>query len=180
MNLDRYLVPGERQVVSVRRHPATFARVAVVALLALLVAAVVTGNVSSGATRLAWVAALASVAWLIWRLLEWNVTLFVVTNQRLMLITGVTTRRVGMQPLRRVHDLTYTRSPLGRLLGYGEFLIESAGESQGLRRIPYVPGPDAVYLEISELLFARARPGPVGVADTPPSGTPPALDPDND
>jgi uncharacterized membrane protein YdbT with pleckstrin-like domain len=156
-----------------------FARVAVITVLALLVAAVLAGNVSSGASRLVWLGALASVAWLVWRLLDWNVNVFIVTNQRLMLITGVTTRRVAMQPLRRVHDLTYNRSPLGRLLGYGEFLIESAGESQGLRRITYVPAPDAVYLQISELLFPTAPLGTTRIADTPPSGVPPALDPDN-
>lgn len=178
MNLDRYLIPGERRVVSARRHPAMFARVAVVTFLALLVAAVVTGNISSGATRLAWLGALASVAWLVWRLLDWNVNVFIVTNQRLMLVTGVTTRRVAMQPLRRVHDLTYKRSPLGRLIGYGEFQIESAAESQGLRRITYVPEPDAVYLQISELLFATAPRRTTRIADTPPSGIPPALDPD--
>jgi uncharacterized membrane protein YdbT with pleckstrin-like domain len=97
-----------------------------------------------------------------------------------MLITGVTTRRIAMQPLRRVHDLTYKRSPLGRLLGYGEFLIESAGESQGLRRITYVPDPDSVYLQISELLFARAPLATTNMADTPPSGVPPAVDPYNE
>jgi uncharacterized membrane protein YdbT with pleckstrin-like domain len=107
----------------------------VFSLLALLVAAALAGNVSAGATGLVWLGALASVAWPGWRLLDWSVNVFIVTNQRLMLVTGVTTRRVAMQPLRRVHDLTYNRSPLGRLLGYGEFLIESAGDSQGLRRI---------------------------------------------
>jgi uncharacterized membrane protein YdbT with pleckstrin-like domain len=157
-----------------------FARVAVFTLLALLVAAAVTGHVSSGATRLVWLGALASMAWLGWRLLDWNVNVLIVTNRRLMVISGVTTRRVAMQPLRRVHDLTYNRSPVGRLLGYGEFLIESAGESQGLRRITYVPDPDDVYLQISELLFATAPQSTTRIADTPPSGIPPALDLDNE
>ena len=180
MNIDRYLIAGERRVVAVRRHPAMFAWVAAITLLALLVAAVVTVKGSSGAARVVWLVAFVSVAWLVWRLLDWNVNVFVVTNQRIMLMSGVTTRRVAMQPLRRVQDLTYTRSPLGRLLGYGEFLIESAGESQGLRQIPYVPAPDAVYLQISELLFATAPLGATHTADTPPHGIPRALDPDSE
>jgi uncharacterized membrane protein YdbT with pleckstrin-like domain len=151
----------------------------VLTLLAVVVAGVVTANISSDATSLVWLGALAAVAWLVWRLFEWHVNVFIVTNQRLILITGVATRRVAMQPLRRVHDLTYKRSPLGRLLGYGEFLIESAGEEQGLRRITYVPDPDAVYLQISEMLFGRVRLGATNVVDTPPSGIPPALEPDN-
>ena len=115
---------------------------------------------------------------LLWRLLEWKVNVFIVTDQRIMLITGLTTRRVAMLPLRRVQDLTYKRSPLGRALGYGEFLIESAGETQGLRRIAYVPRPDAVYLKISQVLFAQARLGSRGTTDTPPTGVPPVFAPD--
>lgn len=172
MKFGRYLIPGEHRVVAVRRHPATFAHVAGAALVGLLAAVLLTWSLSSGAAGLVWLLALMLVAWLVWRFLEWRVNILIVTDQRIMLITGLTTRRVDMLPLRRVHDLTYKRSPLGRALGYGEFLIESAGETQGLRRIPYVPSPDAIYLQISQLLFAQAWPGTTGTTDTPPSGVP--------
>jgi uncharacterized membrane protein YdbT with pleckstrin-like domain len=178
VNLGRYLIPGERRVVVVRRHPAMFARVGVAAFVAVMVAVLETG-LSSGASRVLWLIALVLVAWLVWRLLEWNANIFIVTNQRVMLITGLTTRRVAMLPLRRVQDMTYKRSPLGRILGYGEFVIESAGETQGLRRITYVPTPDAIYLEISEVLFAQARQQTTGMTDTPPRGGPLAIGPDD-
>jgi uncharacterized membrane protein YdbT with pleckstrin-like domain len=125
-----------------------------------------------------WLIALVLVAWLVWRVLEWNANVFVATDQRVMLVTGLTTRRVAMLPLRRVQDMTYKRSPLGRVLGYGEFVIESAGETQGLRRITYVPTPDAIYLEISEVLFTQARPDTTRATDTPPRGGPLVLGPD--
>src|SRR5437660_4104789 len=125
VKLDRYLIPGEQRVVVVRRHPAMFAPVATAAFLAVMVALLETG-LSSSASRLVWLVALALVAWLAWRLLEWNANVFIVTNQRVLLITGLTTRRVAMLPLRRVQDMTYKRSPLGRALGYGEFVIEWA------------------------------------------------------
>jgi uncharacterized membrane protein YdbT with pleckstrin-like domain len=177
VKLDRYLIPDEQRVVVVRRHPAMFAPVAAAAFLAVMVALLETG-LSSSAARLVWLVALALVAWLAWRLLEWNANVFIVTNQRVMLITGLTTRRVAMLPLRRVQDMTYKRSPFGRILGYGEFVIESAGETQGLRRITYVPTPDAIYLEISEVLFAQARLNPTNMMDTPPRGGPRVLGPD--
>jgi uncharacterized membrane protein YdbT with pleckstrin-like domain len=182
VKLERYLLPGERRVVVVRRHPAMIARVAAAALLALAVAGVVTARTTSSETGLVWLVALVMVVWLIWRVLEWNANIFIVTNQRVMLITGLTTRRVAMLPLRRVQDMTYKRSPLGRLLGYGEFVIESAGETQGLRRITYVPTPDAIYLEISEVLFAQARSDTTRTTDmtgTPPRGGPLAIGPDD-
>src|SRR5205085_1861465 len=137
--------------------------------LALLVAVLDTA-LSSSPSRVPWLIALVLVAWFTWRLLEWNANVFIVTDQRVMLITGLATRRVAMLPLRRVQDMTYRRSPLGRVLGYGEFLIESAGETQGLRRITYVPTPDAIYLEISEVLFTQGRQNTSRVTDTPPRG----------
>ena len=60
-----------------------------------------------------------------------------------------------MMPLRKVTDMTYERSVLGRLLGYGEFIMESAGQDQALSRVPYLPRPDSLYLEVSQLLFGR-------------------------
>jgi uncharacterized membrane protein YdbT with pleckstrin-like domain len=179
MNLDRYLLPGEQRVVVVRRHPAMFARLAVATFIALAVAVAVTASYSSSGSRLLWLVALVLVVWLIWRVLEWNANIFIVTDQRVMLITGLTTRRVAMLPLRRVQDMTYKRSPLGRALGYGEFVIESAGETQGLRRITFVPTPDAIYLEISDVLFVQARSGTTGRSGTPPRGGPVVIGPDD-
>ena len=66
-----------------------------------------------------------------------------------------------MMPLIKVTDMSYARPPLGRLLGYGEIVIESAGQDQALRRITHLPDPDGLYLEICELLFGpRAALGP--------------------
>ena len=159
MRVDRYLLADERRVVAVRRHPAMLGLDAVVAFVVLVAAGTVTGHVPGLVTRLAWLAALAAVGRLAWRLMQWNVDRFVVTDQRVMLVTGVSTRRVAMLPLRRVTDMTYQRSPMGWVFGYGEFIMESAGEAQGLHRIRWVPAPDRLYLEISELMFGRSKLG---------------------
>lgn len=160
---ERYLLPAERRVVSVRRHPALLGRPAAAALLALVVAGTVTGRMVHGAFgRLVWLAAVVVVARLVWRILEWNVDRFIVTDQRILVVRGLVTRRVMMLPLRKVTDMTYERSPAGRMLGYGEFVMESAGESQGMRRVAYLPSPDVLYLQISDLLF-----GPNGVRPSP-------------
>ena len=58
-----------------------------------------------------------------------------------------------MLPLRKLTDMSYRRSSLGMLFGYGEFVIESAGEAQGLKRVRFLPHPDALYLQLSSLLF---------------------------
>jgi hypothetical protein len=59
-------------------------------------------------------------------------------------------------PLTNVTDLTYKRDPLGRLLGYGEFVVESAGQDQALSNIKYLPRPDRLYLTLVDMMFGGA------------------------
>ena len=84
---------------------------------------------------------------------EWAVTYFVVTSQRFVLATGVITRKVNMMPLAKVTDMTFQRSPMGRLLGFGEFILESAGQDQALTNVDYLPYPEQLYLEVCGLIF---------------------------
>jgi membrane protein YdbS with pleckstrin-like domain len=104
-----------------------------------------------------WVVLLAR---LVWRVLQWREDWFVVTDRRLLMRTGLVTRTVAMMPLIKVTDMSYARPPIGRLFGYGEIVIESAGQDQALRRITHLPYPDALYLEICELLFGASTPFP--------------------
>ncbi len=93
---------------------------------------------------------------LIWKALNWAVDYFVVTSQRIMLTSGVLTRKVGMMPLGKVTDMSFQRSFAGRMLGYGEFIIESAGQDQALRTVDHIPYPEQLYLEICEMLWPPA------------------------
>lgn len=96
----------------------------------------------------------ALVARVLWQVTRWYADRFAVTSARVLLVTGLLNRQVSMLPLRKLTDMSYRRSPLGWLLGYGEFVMESAGEAQALRRIRFLPHPDVLYLQLSELLFA--------------------------
>jgi uncharacterized membrane protein YdbT with pleckstrin-like domain len=77
----------------------------------------------------------------------------VVTSQRLLEVKGVVTRKVLMMPLKKVTDMSFERSFLGRLLGYGKFILESAGQDQALTSVDHVPYPEHLYLEICSLIF---------------------------
>ena len=60
---------------------------------------------------------------------------------------------VNMMPLTKVTDMSFERSAIGRLLGYGEFVVESAGQDQALRHIHHLPYPEQLYLEVCGLIF---------------------------
>lgn len=76
-----------------------------------------------------------------WRVLADHMDRFVITNLRVFRVQGVLSRRTATMPLQRILDITVTTPVLGRLLGYGHFVFESAAQAQGLRDIRYVGSP---------------------------------------
>ena len=83
---------------------------------------------------------------------NWAVDYFVVTTDRVVLITGLLDRKTAMMPLAKVTDMTMEQPLFGRLFGYGVFVIESAGQDQALRTVPFVPDPEYVDLWIVNLI----------------------------
>ena len=106
--------------------------------------------------------------------MNWSVDYFVVTSERLLLTRGFLTRRVNMMPLTKVTDMSFKRSFPGRLLGYGEFIVESAGQDQALRNVEFIPYPEQLYLLICGMLFPSSADD---IEDTPPQSDPPDWDP---
>ena len=103
-----------------------------------------------------WAVFLGILAWLSVQVYAWLEDYFVVTSQRLLLTTGIITRTVNMMPLTKVTDMSFKRSAWGRVLGYGEFVVESAGQDQALRHIRHLPYPEQLYLEVCGLIFKDA------------------------
>jgi uncharacterized membrane protein YdbT with pleckstrin-like domain len=174
--ISRYLLPTEVPVVMVRRHWASLARAALIFL----------GCVASAVFVIAFLPAsqffaivgilglFGAAGWFGWALGDWYVERFVITDKRVLLITGLVTRRVAIMPLNRVTDLTYERSIVGRLLGYGVFVMESAGQHQGLSRVDYLPTPEKLYHDVSALLFGPRSTASYGRVDLPPAGHAPS------
>lgn len=168
--LDRYLLDGERLVTAVHQHWAKVAEPVASAVaggaLALWVDATIDPALGLVSTVLwwAWFVVLGRAAYLV---AEWRHDWFVATDKRLLLFYGFITRKVSMMPLTKVTDMSYTRSIPGRALGYGRFIMESAGQDQALREVNYVPQPDDHYRAICSEIFrvfdrVRADREPVG------------------
>jgi uncharacterized membrane protein YdbT with pleckstrin-like domain len=83
--------------------------------------------------------------------------LLVVTSQRMVLTSGLLTRKVAMTPLSKVTDMSFQRSFLERRLRYGEFIIESAGQDRALRNIPLHPVPRAALPRSLQPVFPGGR-----------------------
>ena len=153
-SVNKYLLPHERQVITVHQHPAVLIRPIFEVLVGLAIAGWLSNVVHNGTAIL--------VIWVLWGLLflrlavkvfEWTETYFVVTSQRFLLTTGLVVKKVNMMPLTKVTDMSFQRSTMGRILGYGEFILESAGQEQALNRVDHLPYPEQLYLEVCGLIF---------------------------
>jgi uncharacterized membrane protein YdbT with pleckstrin-like domain len=155
-SVNRFLLPHERQVITVHQHPAVLIRVIFEVLVGLAIAGWLTVAVAKNngtAVLIIWILWGLVFLQLVIRVIEWVETYFVVTSQRFILATGLVTRQVKMMPLAKVTDMTFERSATGRILGYGEFILESAGQNQALERIKHLPYPEQLYLEVCGLIF---------------------------
>jgi uncharacterized membrane protein YdbT with pleckstrin-like domain len=159
-DVDRYLLPHEQEVITVRKHPAVLLAPVAWAVIGLVIAALLSDTVlrhDSGLTWIVW--AIWGIVFLrfLWAAITWAVDYFVVTSHRFIETSGLFSRKVAMMPLAKVTDMTFERSFLGRMLGYGTFILESAGQDQALSRVDHIPYPEQLYLEVCSLLFKPSK-----------------------
>jgi uncharacterized membrane protein YdbT with pleckstrin-like domain len=98
------------------------------------------------------VATLAFWPWLVWR-----ATHYVLTDERVILRTGVISRSGRDIPLGRVNDVSFSHGVIDRMLGCGTLTIESAGERGQvvLTDLPHVEKIQNVLYELVEADRAR-------------------------
>ena len=87
-----------------------------------------------------------------WKALGVHLDRFVITNMRVFRINGVLAQSLATMPLTRILDITVKKPLMGRLLGYGHFVFESAAQAQGLRDIHFVGRPDERDLTIQRVV----------------------------
>lgn len=77
---------------------------------------------------------------------------FVITNMRVFRVHGSFDQHLATMPMTRILDISVEQPLLGRLLGYGHFVFESAAQDQGLRVITYVARPEERDLTIQRVI----------------------------
>lgn len=123
---------GEDEHVVLDLHP--HIKRMFVPLLVLLAVCVAYGfllsQVDDGRVRLG--VGLLALLVLLWRVLvpflRWRTTVFVITNKRVVVRSGLLSRSGRDVPMSRVNDVTFQHSLLERMLGCGTIVVESAGE----------------------------------------------------
>jgi hypothetical protein len=157
--LDRYLLDGERLVTAVHQHWGKVAEPVGSTIAGCAFAFWVDARIDPAlglVSTVIWWAWFALVARMLYKLAQWRYDWFVATDKRLLLFYGFVTRKVSMMPLMKVTDMSYERSVPGRILGYGRFVMESAGQDQAMHKVNWVPQPDHHYRVICAEIFGVA------------------------
>jgi hypothetical protein len=154
----RYLLPSERLIITVRRHPSVV--FPVVCLLAANVTAfaLVAADVIPDSTAVLVILGLLFllVCYVLYRRVSaWRKTYVVVTSARIIIL-GLH-RKLTVIPIAEAVDMTFVRTLAGRIAGYGSFLIKKSGPVGRAYKIRYLAYPEQLYLEVSGLNFPDGR-----------------------
>jgi uncharacterized membrane protein YdbT with pleckstrin-like domain len=151
--IESHLLSDEGEVVidEVRHHWVVYWRAVLEALggLVFLVLFLMT------TVDVAWVPFVISLGLFVhaaWLSLAESMDRFVITNMRVFRIRGVLSTKLATMPISRILDITVEKPFIGRILGYGHFVFESAAQEQGLKDIRYVGDPDRRDLTIQRVV----------------------------
>ncbi len=164
---------NDHETVALDVHPHWWyfakAAAAVVASVVIGIIALVAldGTASDIVGWLAVALIVVSAMWLIARYLKWVSINFVVTSDRVIYRSGIFAKSGIEIPLDRVNNVIFGQSFIERLLGAGNLLIESGGET-GQQRFTDVRQPDRVQMIINAQKSAlRQAPAAAGAAAQP-------------
>lgn len=147
----RALVPGEQVLWEGRRHPLYIWKWwAGGFLLQPLAIYLIAQGSPGGATTVVWLGGITAVAIRIWM---WERDKLVVTDRRILEISGLLKYNLDIMPLTKLTDAKHTQSVFSRFaawlrllyLPYGTIVVESAGQDQALSTITFVPCAEQVY-----------------------------------
>jgi uncharacterized membrane protein YdbT with pleckstrin-like domain len=170
----RQLLPDEFLVVPtihkhwiiVMKHLAIPA--VIVLAIAILVNVVATGPVYTALRTL--VMLLLGLVAALWTLVAWLIRLsssLTLTNQRVIQEEGILRRKSNVIPVDRIQDISINQTVMGRLLGYGDIEIDTAGVVAN-EVFTYLPQPEELRDQLFVVSAQRRRPSSgdrVDVAD---------------
>ncbi|MEO6866929.1 MAG: PH domain-containing protein [Gaiellales bacterium] len=171
-SLRRYLGEEEQQLLTTRQHPIALVSAALSAfglLLPLFIAAwgiagieSLRGPVGDWMLRILFLIMAALVVRVAWHVLEWEFERVVITDEKVILVSGVLSRRIASTPLGKVSEFTVHQPLLGRILDFGSLVVDvPGGRDQALHGLSYLPDPTGMYRLISNMA-RRERPMSAG------------------
>lgn len=151
---------GEEVLLRTRQHPFALASSLLRGLLVLVPLWLVAWG-SSGTESLrgtpadvlvggSLIAMLGVVAWLAWQALGWEFEQVVITDEQVLHVSGVLSRRMASTPVAKVSEFSVHQPLLGRMFGYGSLVVDvPGGRVQALHGMSHLPDPAGIYRAIT-------------------------------
>lgn len=160
-DVGRHLLRDEGEVIVdvVRKHSVAYVK----PFLWMLLGAfcwVLAGYVAFEAAWFPMLLGVLILLWALYRAMLLSSDCFVITSMRVFRLHGVFSKSLATMPLHRILDISVAKPLVGRILGYGHFVFESAAQAQGLREIRYVARPDERDLAIQRVVQRSGLRGP--------------------
>jgi hypothetical protein len=140
-SVDRQLLPDEHVVDEVRKVWVAFVGPSLVVAVSV---AVMLWAVATTPIDVLWVpllVGLLGVGYGADRIARVWKDRLIITDSRVMRVSGVYNRTAAWMPLSRVLDITVDRPLWLRPLGAGHLTLENAAQEQGLREFRFIPNP---------------------------------------
>lgn len=165
-SLDRYLGSDEQTLLITRQHPFALIRAAIdtfALLLPLVIAAwgiagieALRGTPGTWLLRILFLVMLGLVVRLAWTVLGWEFERVVITDEKVIHVSGVLDRRIASTPLAKVSEFTVRQPIVGRIFDYGSLVVDvPGGREQALHGLGFLPDPAGLY----RLVSGQARRG---------------------
>ena len=169
-SVDAQLLPDEHVVDDVRKVWVAFVGPTLIIVAAVLL---LVWSLATVPVRSLWVGLVVGVLVLgfgIDRYLNVFKDRLIITDSRVMRVSGVYSRKAAWMPLSRVLDITVDRPLWLRPVRAGHLTLENAAQEQGLREFRFIPHPNERALRIHALRTGGA--GPSVTPQPPPSSRP--------
>ena len=158
-----HISDDESVVWESRPHPITMGSKLPVGIGVALAGILVTGwSATDGVgllTLLGVLVAVVGAAVAVARYLVWTNTRYVITSSELYKKRGIVSRNVTQFRLERVQNTSLSQSGIGRLLGYGDLTVYTAGSGDPELTFERVPQPERASSRLSDQLEAAATGG---------------------
>jgi uncharacterized membrane protein YdbT with pleckstrin-like domain len=76
-----------------------------------------------------------------WGFLSWRMNVYVLTNRRVVEVTGVLNKKVSDSSLEKLTDVVLKQPMLGRLLNYGDIDVLTAAAGAGINYLKQIRSP---------------------------------------
>jgi uncharacterized membrane protein YdbT with pleckstrin-like domain len=163
------LSDGEEIVLDLHPHWSRLALPVLVLLVTCLLAGFGVALIPKGGGQaierwiLVGIAAIVVIWFTVLPYLRWITTRYVLTNDRLVIRTGILARHGRDVPLNRINDVSFSETIFERMLRSGTLVVESAGE-RGQISLTNVPRVEYVQRELYRMVDEHGG-GVAGAAD---------------